>query len=105
MSPLTLRRRYLPRGGRPPKTHQAAAAQAARSQAQPPQAHSRLEIKTAIPTNADGNIKLTRFKPGFERETEDELALAFSRPSRLFKEDSPFYPSATQTCTPCKLSP
>ncbi len=37
-------------------------------------------------------MTLTRFKPGFERDTEDQLAQAFKRPSRLFKEDTPFYP-------------
>ncbi len=35
---------------------------------------------------------MTEFKPGFERDTEEELARAFRRPPRKFKEDSPFYP-------------
>jgi len=35
---------------------------------------------------------MTPFKPGFERETEDQLADAFKRPPRYFKEDPPFYP-------------
>jgi len=35
---------------------------------------------------------MTRFKPGFEEETEKQLAQAFSRPPRTFKEDPPFYP-------------
>lgn len=35
---------------------------------------------------------MTPFKPGFERDTENELAHAFKRPPRYFKEDAPFYP-------------
>lgn len=35
---------------------------------------------------------MTLFAPGFEQETEQELAAAFKRPVRKFKEDSPFYP-------------
>jgi len=35
---------------------------------------------------------MTRFKPGFEEETERECAAAFKRPPRTFKEDTPFYP-------------
>lgn len=35
---------------------------------------------------------MTPFKKGFEIETEKELAQAFSRPPRMFKEDTPFYP-------------
>jgi len=32
------------------------------------------------------------FKPGFEQETEEQLAQAFKRPVRKFKDDPPFYP-------------
>jgi len=35
---------------------------------------------------------MTPFKKGFEMDTEKELAQAFKRPPRLFKEDTPFYP-------------
>jgi len=35
---------------------------------------------------------MTEFKPGFEQETEKQLAEAFKRPIRKFKEDPPFYP-------------
>lgn len=35
---------------------------------------------------------MTLFKPGFEQETEEQLAQAFKRPVRKFKEDTPFYP-------------
>lgn len=35
---------------------------------------------------------MTPFKAGFEIETEHQLAYAFSRPPRMFKEDTPFYP-------------
>nr|UHS18391.1 MAG: hypothetical protein [Gammatorquevirus sp.] len=97
MSPLTLRRRYLPRGGRglgPPPAHPQAAAAAAAPQAQHPNTIKRHESKTKDATASNGStrIKLTPFKPGFERDTEDELAKAFYRPARLFKEDTPFYP-------------
>lgn len=94
MSPLALRRKYLPRcpPRQPPTPHPTAAAATAADQAQPPQAHSRLKIKTESTTNANRHATLTRFAPGFERDTENEVALAFSRPPRLFKEDSPFYP-------------
>ncbi len=51
------------------------------------------ETKTKTETNSNANrIKLTLFKPGFELETETELAKAFKRPIRKFKEDTPFYP-------------
>lgn len=35
---------------------------------------------------------MTRFKPGFEWDTEKELSIAFKRPMRHFKHDTPFYP-------------
>lgn len=35
---------------------------------------------------------MTPFKDGFEKETERQLADAFKRPIRYFKEDPPFYP-------------
>lgn len=35
---------------------------------------------------------MTPFKKGFEIETEHQIAHAFSRPPRMFKEDPPFYP-------------
>jgi len=35
---------------------------------------------------------MTPFKKGFEMETEQQVAHAFSRPPRMFKEDPPFYP-------------
>jgi len=35
---------------------------------------------------------MTPFKPGFEWDTELEIAIAFHRYPRKFKEDPPFYP-------------
>lgn len=35
---------------------------------------------------------MRRFKPGFEWDTEKELSIAFKRPMRHFKDDTPFYP-------------
>lgn len=35
---------------------------------------------------------MRRFKPGFEYDTEKELSIAFKRPMRTFKDDTPFYP-------------
>lgn len=57
-----------------------------------PQSNSRPEREAETTTVTDRIHKLTPFKPGFETETEHELAYAFKRPPRLFKEDSPFYP-------------
>ncbi len=94
MSPLTLRRAYMPRpnGGKPTPPHPAAAPATAANQVQPPPAHLRPKSQTENSTTQHRLIKLTRFKPGFEWETEMELAQAFSRPPRLFKEDTCFYP-------------
>nr|UHS18359.1 MAG: hypothetical protein [Gammatorquevirus sp.] len=95
MSPLTLRRAYMPRrNGGPTQAHPAAAAAAVQAQKKPPQAPHTPEKNTESITtsNRPFGIKLTRFKPGFEWDTECELAQAFRRPPRLFKEDTPFYP-------------
>ncbi len=97
MSPLSLRRKYMPRPGRrekPIQAHQAAAATAAGAQKKHPQTPPRVERQTenVTATNRHTRVTLTRFKPGFEWETELQLASAFKRPPRLFKEDTPFYP-------------
>ncbi len=80
----------MPRAG-PPKAHRVPAAAAAQAQERPHQHHLRPQKQTENSTTANRN-KLTRFKSGFEWETECELAQAFRRPPRLFKEDTPFYP-------------
>ncbi len=95
LSPLALRRKYLPRGGNNSlhtAAHQTAAAAAAQNQKQPPQAHQPPKKQTETPATTIRITRLTRFKEGFERETENQLAKAFNRPPRLFKEDTPFYP-------------
>ena len=97
MSPLALRRKYLPRRGegtRPPQAHPAAATATAPPQAAAPNLNQRPKSETEITTTSNGctRITLTRFKPGFERDTENEIAHAFKRPPRMFKEDPPFYP-------------
>ncbi len=95
MSPLTLRRTYMARARkntRPHPAHPPAARAAAATQAQPPNLNSRFEIQTEKSTTPNRISRLTRFKPGFEWETECELSQAFRRPPRLFKEDTPFYP-------------
>ncbi len=76
----------------PPTPHPAAAAAAAANQAAPPETNSRPEKQTEIATTSNRGIRMTRFKPGFEEETERQLADAFHRPPRTFKEDTPFYP-------------
>nr|UHS18305.1 MAG: hypothetical protein [Gammatorquevirus sp.] len=92
MSPLTLRKRYLPRRDRRPQAaHLPAVSQAATAQEQPLQAPQKPKENPSTPSNANRHA-LTRFKKGFEWDTELELASAFNRPPRLFKEDSPFYP-------------
>ncbi len=87
----------MPRNGgglRHQAAHPQAAAAAAAPQAKPPNSPKRYQSQTEIntTTNRSPRIKLTPFKPGFETQTEWELALAFKRPPRLFQEDSPFYP-------------
>ncbi|UHS18285.1 MAG: hypothetical protein [Gammatorquevirus sp.] len=95
MSPRTLRRKYLPRNPRRninPAAHPTAAPAPAAAQVEHAQTNIRLERKTETITTTNGFYKLTPFKPGFEQQTERELAIAFKRPPRLFKEDKPFYP-------------
>ncbi len=75
-----------------PAAHPAAARKAATAQVEHTQSNLRLERKTETATITNRLHKLTPFKPGFERETEEELSKAFKRPPRLFKEDTPFYP-------------
>ncbi len=91
LSPLALRRRYLPRNGRPPAAHPPPAAAAAETQAQPPQTLNGHKTPTKNTSTPHRN-RLTRFKPGFEEQTEKELAIIFHRPPRTYKEDLPFYP-------------
>ncbi len=95
LSPLALRRRYLPRNTRnnkPLPAHQQTATAAAATQVQPPEINIRYQRQTTYATTTNRNVTLTRFKPGFEEETEKELAIAFRRPPRTYKEDTPFYP-------------
>ncbi|AXQ65651.1 MAG: hypothetical protein [Anelloviridae sp.] len=82
MSPLTLRKRYLPRrrdGPQPHPAHPAAKAAAAAPQAQPPNTDKRHKntTETFTTSNRCTTITLTRFKPGFEQETEREIATIF----------------------------
>ncbi|BAF49428.1 hypothetical protein TTmidiV2_gp1 [Torque teno midi virus 2] len=95
MSPNTLRRKYLPRnatGRKPTAAHPPATAAPAGHQVQHPKINITNERTTKHVETTHRTIKLTRFKDGFERETENQLANAFSRPPRMFKEDPPFYP-------------
>lgn len=94
LSPMSLRRRYLPRRGneKPPAAHQAAAGAAKQAQIQHPQAPHRAEMQTKNATTTNRHPRMTPFQKGFEMDTERELAQAFCRPPRMFKEDTPFYP-------------
>ncbi len=94
MSPGALRRKYLPRNPRDGRTqaHPAAAAAAAQPQKKHPHAPNGTKRQTENATTTNRSPRMTRFKPGFEQETEEELARAFSRFPRTFKEDTPFYP-------------
>ncbi len=95
LSPNALRRKYLPRNPtrrKPPAPHTAAAAAAAGAQVQPPETYIRNETTTKHAETTHRHVKLTRFQPGHEWETECQVAQAFKRPPRLFKEDKPFYP-------------
>ncbi len=95
LSPLTLRRKYMPRPtgiARPLPAPPAAAAATAVSQIPPTPTNSPTKKETKNVTTTNRSVKLTLFKPGFEQETEEQLAQAFKRPVRKFKEDLPFYP-------------
>ncbi len=97
MSPSTLRKFFIrKRGGniRHQAAHQVPKAQAETAQAQPPQANKKYkgDTESTATSNRHDLIKLTKFKKGFEEDTERELAQAFNRPPRTYKEDTPFYP-------------
>ncbi|BAF76074.1 hypothetical protein [Torque teno midi virus 5] len=93
MSPLTLRRRYLPRRRREPQTvHPQAAAATAAPQKKPPPALLRAEKQAKIFTTTDRNFRVKPFDPGCDWETEQECAKAFCRPPRKYKNDPPYYP-------------
>ncbi len=77
---------------KPPAPHPAAAAVPAANQKQPLQAPHRPEEQTENASTTNRSPRMTPFKKGFEMDTEKELAHAFNRPPRMFKEDSPFYP-------------
>ena len=93
MSPLTLRRTYLPRREpRPPPAHPPAAAAAAQAQAKHPHTPHTPEDQPTLfePTNRSFTVK--PFRPGHELETEKQVAKAFCRPPRTYRNDPPFYP-------------
>ena len=92
MPPVTPRRRFIARANRQlPATHPATAPAPAKAQAKHHPTPHEPEEKTKTSSNAN-RIRLTRFKPGFEEDTEKELARIFCRPPRTYKEDPPFYP-------------
>nr|UHS18465.1 MAG: hypothetical protein [Gammatorquevirus sp.] len=92
MSPGALRRKYLPRNTTNiTRAHPAAAAAAAAQTQHPPAPHKAKEGPTLFGTS-NRPSRMTPFKKGFEMDTERQLAQAFKRPPRLFKEDTPFYP-------------
>ncbi len=73
----------MPRAnGGPTAAHPPTAAAAAQHQKKPPQTHHSPKKNTENITTANGTsrVTLTRFKPGFEWDTECELAQAFRRP-------------------------
>lgn len=95
MSPLALRKRYLPRRrADTPAVHPQAAPAAEKAQATPPPPLHRAKTQTEIHStpNRSDRITLERFKEGFELETEKELSIIFHRPMRTYKQDPPFYP-------------
>nr|UHS18342.1 MAG: hypothetical protein [Gammatorquevirus sp.] len=93
MSPLALRRKYLPRNTtQPPAAHRAAAPAAKTPQAEPHPAPHSPEKTAKIFESTNRSPRVKRFKPGFETQTELELAIAFKRPPRTYATDTPFYP-------------
>ena len=101
MSPSTLPGKYIPRIRKPPAPHPAAAAATAATQATHLQAPNRFETKTESTSTTYRIPSLTRFKPGFEEDTERELSIIFRRPMRTYKEDPPFYPYLPPTPKVC----
>lgn len=104
MSPLTLRRAYMPRpnGRKPTPPHPAAIQAAAANQAQPPAPHLRPETKTENYTAQHWTPKLTRFNPGHDWETEVQVAAAFKRPLDCLKKINLFthgYPNLNPLLT------
>nr|UHS18322.1 MAG: hypothetical protein [Gammatorquevirus sp.] len=87
-------RRNIPRRDTttPPAAHLQPAAATAAAQAKPPHPPSRCKETPKNDRTPNRSTRLTEFKPGFEQETEEQLARAFKRPIRKFKEDDPFYP-------------
>ncbi len=94
MSPLSLRRKFMPRVAitKPRAAHPPPAKAAAEAQAPHLNHTNRAENQATATTTTHRSPRLTTFKPGFEQETEEQLAAAFKRPVRKFKEDFPFYP-------------
>ncbi len=82
----------MPRNPKPPAVHQGAAAAAAAPQKKHPQAINLFEEGPITHANANRFNGVRPFKPGFEQQTEKELAIAFCRPPRTYKDDRPFYP-------------
>nr|UHS18347.1 MAG: hypothetical protein [Gammatorquevirus sp.] len=92
MSPLALRRKYMPRpASKPPAAHPAPTAAARKTQAQHHSPPHRPQEKAKIDATPN-RFRVEPFKDGFEKETEKELAIAFCRPPRMYKNDPPFYP-------------
>ncbi len=77
---------------KPPQAHQPAARATAAAQVQHLKTYYTFKRETTDATTSNRTIRMTTFKPGFEQDTEEELARAFKRPVRKFKEDTPFYP-------------
>lgn len=97
LSPNALQRKFLPRNPTrrniTPAAHPTAAAAAANNQAQPHAPPRPTQKQTARTPTPFGSPRINRrFRPGFEEETEKELARIFKRPPRHFIYDPPFYP-------------
>ncbi len=90
--PITLPRRNPGNTRKPTGPHPAAAAAAAPPQKKPPPTPHSPKATAKIFESPNRNTRLTRFKPGFEEQTELELSRAFLRPPRTYQQDPPFYP-------------
>ncbi|BAF76106.1 hypothetical protein [Torque teno midi virus 10] len=94
LHPLTMPNRNIGRGRpqQPPAAHPQAKAQAAAAQAQHLSSINRPQNQAKLFEATNRQFTVEPFKPGFEIETEQQLAIAFCRPPRTYKNDPPFYP-------------
>ncbi len=88
LPPLAMPRKLITRreNNRLPAAHPQAENQAAATQAQHPNTINRVEKEARLFETPNRPFRVEPFKPGFELETELQLAAAFRRPPRTYKK-------------------